>query len=150
MDRHHLLALLDKLQEKYEIQDGEYKEFAEAIGGKKKPIEFKENDLVMVEYDHIETRAEFSDHGVEPVTNITEKCSAIWKIVPDTSEYHVSSRGDVGWSINCKYLKQADMNVSVIRHLCENLAEDLFTICTMDDHMVHHSIRVKTVTLASA
>lgn len=38
MDRHHLLALLDRLQ------DGE---FAEAIGGKKKPIEFKENDLVM-------------------------------------------------------------------------------------------------------
>ena len=104
----------------------------------------------MVEYDHIETRAEFSDHGVEPVTNITEKCSAIWKIVPDTSEYHVSSRGDVGLSINCKYLKQADMNVSVILHLCENLAEDLFTICTMDDHMVHHSIRVKRVTLASA
>ena len=51
MDRHHLLALLDKIQEKYEIQDGEYKEFVEAIGGKKKPIEFKENDLVMVEYD---------------------------------------------------------------------------------------------------
>ena len=43
MDRHHLLALLDKIQEKYEIQDGEYKEFVEAIGGKKKPIEFKEN-----------------------------------------------------------------------------------------------------------
>ena len=150
MDRHHLLALLDKIQEKYEIQDGEYKEFVEAIGGKKKPIEFKENDLVMVEYDHIETRAEFSDNGIEPVTNVTEKCSIIWKIVPDTSEYHVSSRGDVGWSINCKNLKQAEMNVSVMRHLCENLAEDLFTICTMDDHMVQHCIRVKTMTLTSA
>jgi hypothetical protein len=35
MDRHHLLTLLDQLQEKYKIQDGEYKEFAEAIGGKR-------------------------------------------------------------------------------------------------------------------
>ena len=55
MDRHHLLTLLDKIQEKYEIQDGEYKEFAEAIGGTKKPIEVKEGDIVKVSYDHVET-----------------------------------------------------------------------------------------------
>ena len=48
MDRHHLLSLLDKIQEKYEIQEGAYKEFAEAIGGKKKLLEVKAGDIVKI------------------------------------------------------------------------------------------------------
>ena len=83
MDRHHLLALLDTLQEKYEFQDGEYKEFAEAIGGKKKPMEFKENDLVKVEYDHIETMVDIDEGDLIPKIIVHEKCSTIWKIIPD-------------------------------------------------------------------
>ena len=145
MDRHHLLTLLDTLQEKYSLQDGEYKEFAEAIGGKKKPTEFKENDLVKVEYDHIETRAEFDEDELVPITIVTEKCSSIWKVVPDTCDFHVSSRRDTGWSISCRYLKQSEMNMSVIKHMSSNLTEDLFTICTMDDHHTQHCIRVKSI-----
>ena len=146
MDRHHLLALLDKLQEKYEIQDGEYKEFVEAIGGKKKPLEIKENDLVRVEYDHIETRADFDDDDeMIALTYVTEKCSIIWKIIPDAHEHHVASRRETGWTIDCSYLKQAEMHMSVIQHLAENLAEELFTICTIDDHQAQHCIRVKSI-----
>jgi len=145
MDRHHLLSLLDKIQEKYKIQDGEYKEFAEAIGGKKKPVEVKEGDIIKVEYDHIATRADFDGDEMIPLTYVTEKCSTIWKIIPDTSEHHVSSLISVGWSISCKYLKQSEMNISVMKHLAKNLAEELFTICTMDDHRVHHCIRVKSI-----
>ena len=48
MDRHHLLGLLDKLQSKYDFMDAEYKEFAEAIGGKKKAIEVKVGDMVRI------------------------------------------------------------------------------------------------------
>jgi hypothetical protein len=149
MDRHHLLTLLDKLQEKYEIQDGEYKEFAEAIGGKKKPMEFKENDLVRVEYDHIETRADFDGDEMVPLTYVTEKCSTIWKIIPDASEHHVSSRRDTGWSISCRHLKQSEIYISVIKHMANNLSEDLFTICTMDDHRIQHCMRVKSIELVT-
>lgn len=145
MDRHHLLTLLDKLQEKYEIQDGEYKEFAEAIGGKKKPLEIKENDLVKVEYDHIETRADFDGDELVPITHVTEKCSYIWKVIPDTNDFHVSSRRDAGWSISCRYLKKSEINISVIKHMANNLAEDLFTICTMDDHRTQHCMRIKSI-----
>ena len=66
MDRHHLLSLLDKIQEKYEIQDGEYKEFAEAIGGTKKPVEIKEGDLVRVDYDQVEVDVDFCDDEFYP------------------------------------------------------------------------------------
>ena len=69
MDRHHLLSLLDKLQEKYAIQDGEYKEFAEAIGGKKKPIEFNEKSVNQVIID-IRTPQEFSQGHIEGAINI--------------------------------------------------------------------------------
>jgi hypothetical protein len=145
MDRHHLLALLDTLQEKYEFQDGEYKEFAEAIGGKKKPMEFKENDLVKVEYDHIETMVDVDEGELIPKIIVHEKCSTIWKIIPDVSAYHVSSRRNVGWSITSKYLKKAEMNLSAIEHVAKNLAEDVFTIFSMDDHQVKHCIRVKSI-----
>ena len=56
MDRHHLLGFLDKLQSKYDFMDEEYKEFAEAIGGKKKShLELKVGDLVLIQYEKIET-----------------------------------------------------------------------------------------------
>jgi hypothetical protein len=145
MDRHHLLTLLDNLREKYEIQDGEYKEFAEAIGGTKKPIEITENDLVIVEYDHIETQANFDGDVMVPVIHVTEKCSSIWKVVADTNNFHVSSRRDTGWTISCEYLKRSEINISVIKHMAKNISEDLFTICTIDNHHTQHCIRVKSI-----
>jgi len=147
MDRHHLLSLLDKIQEKYEIQDGEYKEFAEAIGGKKKPIELKEDDLVRVEYDHIATRADFGGDEMVAITHVTEKCSTIWKIIPNAHERHVMSRRDAGWSISCRHLNKSEIYISVIQHMANNLAEDLFTMCTSDDHQVGHCMRVKSIEL---
>ena len=100
MDRHHLLVLLDKIQEKYEIQDGEYKEFAEAIGGKKAIPEFKVGAMVKVDYDHIGMRADFGDDEVYPVVNVTDKCSRIWKVVEDAHERHVHNYRHIGWSLD--------------------------------------------------
>ena len=61
MDRHHLLGLLDNLQSKYDFMDSEYKEFAEAIGGKKKAIEVKVGDMVKIKYEKMETIVDTGD-----------------------------------------------------------------------------------------
>jgi len=146
MDRHHLLVLLDKIQEKYEIQDGEYKEFVEAIGGKKAIPEFEIGAMVKIEYDHLGMRAEFGDDEVYPVVNVTDKCSRIWKVVDDEHERHVLSYRDIGWSIDNKCLARAEIHASEIKQLATDLHDGIHTICSQDRHHVKHVIRIREIT----
>ena len=129
MDRHHLLTLLDKIQEKYEIQDGEYKEFVEAIGGTKKPIEIKEGDLVKISYDHIETEVEFCDDEFYPKLNITEKCSRIWKVIANGGGHH---GGDM---LTSKYLNRADMHLDAMNKIVKDHSKGNFTMISIDSNI---------------
>ena len=126
MDRHHLLTLLDKIQEKYEIQDGEYKEFAEAIGGTKKPTEIKEGDIVKITYDHVETEVEYCDEEFYPKLNITEKCSRIWKVIANESAYH---GGDM---LTSKYLNRADMHLDAMNKIVKDHSKGIFTMISIN------------------
>ena len=126
MDRHHLLTLLDKIQEKYEIQDGEYKEFAEAIGGTKKPIEIKEGDIVKVSYDHIETEVDFCDDEFYPKLTVTEKCSRIWKVIANESTYH---GGDM---LTSRYLNRADMHLDAMNKIVKDHSQGNFTMISIN------------------
>ena len=146
MDRHHLLVLLDKIQEKYEIQDGEYKEFVEAIGGKKAIPEFEIGAMVKIEYDHLGMRAEFGDDEVYPVVNVTDKCSRIWKVVDDEHERHVLNYRDIGWSIDNKCFARAEIHASEIKKLATDLHDGIHTICSQDKHQVKHVIRIREIT----
>ena len=141
MDRHHLLTLLDQLQEKYEIQDGEYKEFAEAIGGKKKLLEINEGDLIKVEYDQIETEVDFCDDEFYPKMHIIEKCSRIWKVIPNEDNYHL------GDTISYKYLNQSNMYLSVINKIVKDGSEGNFTMMSFDTNTLRkYCIKVSSVT----
>jgi hypothetical protein len=126
MDRHHLLTLLDKIQEKYEIQDGEYKEFAEAIGGTKKPVEVGEGDIVKVSYDHIETEVDFCDDEFYPKLTVTEKCSRIWKVIANESTYH---GGDM---ITSRYLNRADMHLDAMNKIVKDHSLGNFTMISIN------------------
>ena len=56
MDRHHLLNLFDNINEKYKLQENEYKVFVDALGGKKEPIQLdgaKYFEVIVDEYKHI-------------------------------------------------------------------------------------------------
>ena len=53
VDQQHMLSLIDTLHEKYQFQDGEYKEFVEALGGKKKPLDVENAKIVRITYDEI-------------------------------------------------------------------------------------------------
>ena len=128
MDRHHLLSLLDKIHEKYTIQDGEYKEFVEAIGGKKKPLEVKEGDLVKINYDQVEVDVEFCDDEFYPKVLVTGKCSRIWKIVTNESAYH---GGDM---ITYKYLNRFDIHLGAINKIVKDHSEGNFTMVSMDSN----------------
>ena len=146
MDRHHLLGLLDKLQEKYSLQDGEYKEFAEAIGGKKKTPEFKVGDLVRVEYDIINARMDFGDEKVIPAVDVEEKCSCIWKIIENENNYHVSRDVSYGWDISYKCLNKSDVHMSVIQRVQDQYTKDKITRCTANRYTGHKPcLRVRSL-----
>ena len=146
MDRHHLLSLLDNIKDKYEIQDGEYKEFIEAIGGKKKIPEFEIGVMVKIEYDHLGIRADFGDDEVYPVVNVTDKCSRIWKVVADEHERHVHNYRHVGWSIDNKCLARAEIHASEIKKFATDLHDGIHTICAQDKHQIKHVIRIREIT----
>ena len=146
MDRHHLLSLLDKIQEKYDIKDGDYKEFIEAIGGKKKILEFEPGDMVKVEYDRLETRAEFGDDDVYPIVNVTDKCSRIWKVSEDEHDRHVHNFRNIGFSISHKCFERAEIHQSEIKKLSTDLRDGFHTLCSQDRHQVKHVIRIRDIT----
>tara|TARA_B100000902_G_C27087137_1_gene801933 strand:+ start:103 stop:534 length:432 start_codon:yes stop_codon:yes gene_type:complete len=126
MDRHHLLSLLDKIQEKYEIQDGEYKEFAEAIGGKKSPIEVNEGDLVRVSYDFLECEVDFCEDEFYPKVHVTERCSRIWKITANETDYHGESM------ISYRYMHNSEMHLGAMRKIVKDYSNNKFTTLTLN------------------
>ena len=139
MDRHHLLSLLDKLQEKYELQDGEYKEFAEAIGGKKTPIDISEDKMIKVEYEGIEVTADFSDEEITPRVYINRKCSIIWKIIPDASNHYSRSETSSRCLFGCQIQK------SYAKKIAKDFAEGSFTQFYIDENRRKHVIRVTSI-----
>ncbi len=59
--RHHLLALIDTLHEKYSFQDAEYKEFVEALAGNKKPpLDIENAKYVLLKYDRVEASWDYN------------------------------------------------------------------------------------------
>ena len=126
MDRHHLLALLDKIQEKYDIQDGDYKEFIEAIGGKKNPIKINGGDLVRINYDLINTEVDFNEEEFFPKLHVTAKCSRIWKIVANENAYH----GGI-W-ITYNYLYNSEMHLGAVNKIVKDYSSGNFTMISYD------------------
>ena len=58
--RHHLLALVDTLHEKYSFQDAEYKEVVEALAGKKLPLDVENAKYVLTKYDRVEASWDYN------------------------------------------------------------------------------------------
>ena len=145
MDRHHLLSLLDNIQEKYEIQDGEYKEFAEAIGGKKKLLEFKEGDLVKVSYDQIETEVDFCDDEFHPKMTIIKTCSLIWKVIPNEHRFH-GGNTICGNTISNVYLNKCDIHIDAMNKIVKDHSEGNFTMMSVNSNTQRKScIRVSDI-----
>ena len=65
-----MLSLTDNLHEKYQFTDGEYKEFVEALGGKKKPLDVKNAKFVRITYDRIEASINYQDDDLEPIAAV--------------------------------------------------------------------------------
>ena len=128
MDRHHLLGLLDKLQSKYDFMDAEYKEFAEAIGGKKKAIEVKVGDLVKVQYEKIENDVEFGEDEFYPTLHVVKKCCSIWKVMDDENRYY---RGD---SISYTYLDKSYIHITAMKQIIKDHSQQNFTKTSLDSN----------------
>ena len=90
IDQHHMLSLTDSLHEKYQFTDGEYKEFVEALGGKKKPIDVENAQFVVIKFDRL--MIEYNEVGELPeiVANYNEQslCRVLEEVPPDEHWYH--------------------------------------------------------------
>ena len=51
IDQHHILSLIDNLRDKYQIQDGEYKQLVEALAGKNEPLDVSTATVVKITFD---------------------------------------------------------------------------------------------------
>ena len=150
MDRHHLLGLLDKLQSKYSFMDEEYKEFAEALGGKKKQLEFKPGDFVRVEYSILNIRTEWDDDAVRPVVDLHNDCSRLWKIVENEHDHHVGGDASYGWEISHMCLHKADMYMSEIEKISKYHGEDKIIRCSTLRYLSQRPcIRVRSIEIIS-
>ena len=90
IDQHHVLSLTDSLHEKYQFTDGEYKEFVEALGGKKKPIDVENAQFVVIKFDRL--MIEYNEVGELPeiVANYNEQslCEVCAHVSYDEHWYH--------------------------------------------------------------
>jgi hypothetical protein len=144
MDRHHLLGLLDKLQSKYDFMDAEYKEFAEAIGGKKKMIEVKVGDMVRIKYEKIETVVDIDDDEFFPTIHVMNKCCGIWKVVDNENRWHGREL------LSSTYLHKSDMHIDSIKRLIREYTEGKFIKTHLEpDSNRRYCLLVKDVEIIS-
>ena len=140
MNRHHLLGLLDSLQEKYKLQDGEYKEFAEAIGGKKKELDITNAKMVKVTYDEYESVVEWGDEEMFPNMFFQKDCSRIWKIIPDENRYHLCSVG-----LSFLLLNRSNIHTTEIQKFIDDYTKDTPTKFSCDKKQRKRMFRVKDI-----
>lgn len=144
MNRHHLLGLLDKLQSKYDFMDSEYKEFAEAIGGKKKMIEVKVGDMVKIKYEKIETVVDTSDDEFFTTIHVMNKCCGIWKVVDNENRWHGREL------LSSTYLHKSDMHIDSIKRLIREYTEGKFIKTHLEpDSNRRYCLLVKDVEIIS-
>jgi hypothetical protein len=123
MDRHQILHFFENLHEKYNITDGEYKDFVEMLGGKKKVTHFDDFTNVKVVFDIVENEIEYTDDECIPKVNTKKNCSRIWKIIPNETDYHAYG------IVSHKYLDSCEMHRSVV----ERFMKDAGFICMTCD-----------------
>lgn len=144
MDRHHLLGLLDKLQEKYSLQDGEYKEFAEAIGGKKKPLDVSQAKMIKMTYDLYECRVEHGDEEYYPTLDYTKQCTRIWNVVEDETSWHV-----YGNMIYMNLFNRCDMHKSELDLIVKEMQSEKSVVSMANLHNRRICIRPISVEIIS-
>lgn len=138
IDRHHLLHLFEQLHEKYNITDGEYKEFVEALAGKKSTLKSLDNvETIKVVFDMIECQVEYVDDDVLPTTSTHMACSRIWKIIPNVNNYHACG------NISNDYMHGHELHKSVAERF---LNDDKYITMAIDPE-THRRISLKIISV---
>lgn len=116
-DRHYCLKLFEDIHEKYNLQECDYKEFVEALGGKKKEVDVSNAQMVKIEFDTIESCVEDGMEEFYPEMRFYYKSSRIWSIIPD-ADYGYSGIGGQ------KILHSSEMADSTLKRIAECLKDD--------------------------
>ena len=78
MDRHYLLDKFEEIYKKYNLPENEYKTFAEALGGKKEPVDVENASIVLICFDIVNVDFEEDDININVVKNVNK----IFKVIP--------------------------------------------------------------------
>ena len=106
--------------------DSEYKEFAEAIGGKKKMIEVKVGDMVKIKYEKIETVVDTSDDEFFTTIHVMNKCCGIWKVVDNENRWHGHD-----W-LSYTYLHKSYIHIDAMKRVIKEYTEGNFIKTTIE------------------
>lgn len=88
MDRHYLLEKFEEIYKKYNLPENEYKTFAEALGGKKEPVDVENASIVLISFDIINIGFENDEDNLHVNNNVNK----IFKVIPTQEQL----RYDVG------------------------------------------------------
>lgn len=88
MDRHYLLEKFEEIYKKYNLPENEYKTFAEALGGKKEPVDVENASIVLICFDIINIGFENDEDNLHVNNNVNK----IFKVIPTQEQL----RYDVG------------------------------------------------------
>jgi hypothetical protein len=116
-DRHYCLKLFEDIHQKYNLQECDYKEFVEALGGKKKEVDVSNAQMVKIEFDEIEANVEDGLDEFYPELRFYYKSSKIWNIISD-ADYGYSGIGGQ------KILHSSEMSESTLKKIAECLKDD--------------------------
>lgn len=88
MDRHYLLEKFEEIYKKYNLPENEYKTFAEALGGKKEPVDVENASIVLICFDNVNIDFEEDEINLNVVKNVNK----IFKVIPTKEKL----RNDIG------------------------------------------------------
>jgi hypothetical protein len=124
MDRHYLLDKFEEIYKKYNLPENEYKTFAEALGGKKEPVDVENASIVLICFDIVNVAFEDDDLNLHVSKNVNK----IFKVIPTKEKL----RNDIGdqyrghhQQMECfTYSTQCEISLPLVCKVAEWIATD--------------------------
>ena len=141
MDRHYLLEKFEEIYKKYNLPENEYKTFAEALGGKKEPVDVENASIVLICFDNVNIDFEEDEINLNVVKNVNK----IFKVIPtkeklsyDVGDQH---RGHHQQMECFTYPSKCEISLPLVRKVAEWIATDKLYRWTDNDQ----TIRLKSI-----
>ena len=153
INAHQLLDLFENINEKYKLQENDYKVFVEALGGKKEAIDFENAKYVEICCDEYSTSFN-EEKDVEEIFCL-QNLKKILRIVGD-----IENKNPVGsparrvlWTDDVEYFmdKQSttmdryQLQIISMRYAKSENSENFYVNCTSDSFSDSYLLHIKSI-----